>query len=178
MLFGCLGCGGLAVILLVVLVGCGALLASDPDAGGTGSSGASQEEKAPEKGDEEAPAEDAAAEEEPAEEGPVVLEATAAEFVPSILADGEYTSVQVTVTNNGDEPIDINPLSFSITDDGGTKHDTADGLGMDENQIDTVTLAPGENATGAITAKGSFTPKSVAFEENMFMGDPITADVK
>lgn len=96
-------------------------------------------------------------------------------FKGGILADGSaYTSVLVTVTNNGDKDIDINPLYFTITDTGGTKH--AAELAADENQIDTVDLAPGENISGAITGKGKFTPKYVTYTDG-FLADPIRANV-
>lgn len=115
--------------------------------------------------------------EEAAADAPVKIEASPTEFTPGVLHNGgEFTSVKITVTNNSDKNVDVNPLSFAITDTDGTKH-PADALGEDENQIDTVTLAPGENVSGAITAEGSFTPASVTFNENLF-GEPLKADVK
>lgn len=106
---------------------------------------------------------------------PVTLSAEKAAFVKSLLADGtEHTSVLVTVANSGDQEVDVNPLYFAITDTNGTKH--AAELAADENQIDTVKLAPGENISGSVTGKGSFTPKYVTFTDG-FLGDPIRADV-
>lgn len=112
---------------------------------------------------------------EPNREEPVQVVAKKTAFAPSILHDGgEYTSVSVTITNNSDETISINPLYFAITDTDGSKH-TAE-LGMDENQIDTVKLAPGENTTGVITGKGDFTPKYVTYTEGLF-GDGVRGTV-
>lgn len=112
---------------------------------------------------------------EPAPEAPVKVTATKTAFAPSILHDGgAFTSVKVTVTNNGDETIGVNPLYFTITDTDGSKH-TAE-LGEDENQIDTVDLAPGEKVTGVITGKGKFTAKYVTYTDGLF-GDGIRGNV-
>lgn len=119
-------------------------------------------------------------EQEPAKKeekvSPLNITAEKAEFAKSILAQGsDYTSVRVTITNNSGESVSVNPLYFTITDTNGTKH-TAE-LGADKNQVDTVTLADGENISGTITGKGSFTAKYVTYTEAMF-GEPIRADVK
>lgn len=111
-----------------------------------------------------------------APQGPVKLTANTTTFTPDVPHDGsKFTSVRVTVTNSGDKNISVNPLYFAITDAKGTKHDTADGLGQDKNHIDTVDLAPGENISGSITAKGEFTPKYVTYGEPF--GDSIRAAV-
>ncbi|GLU49174.1 DUF4352 domain-containing protein [Nocardiopsis ansamitocini] len=169
LLWGCLGCSGLLVLFLII-GGIGAALTSGGGGEATGGSASESVE----------PAADGAADDAVEEqEGPVTLEAQAAEFVPSVLADGsDYTSVQVTVTNNGEESVEVNPLLFSITDDSGTKHSTAGGLGMAEGQIDTLTLDAGENATGVVTAKGSFVPASVEFAEGLFGDNTIKASVQ
>ncbi|MGV9662820.1 DUF4352 domain-containing protein [Nocardia niigatensis] len=112
----------------------------------------------------------------PASSANSVVQLTAAPtaFTPSVLNDGgAYTSVLVTVTNNRtDKAISVNPLYFAITDTGGSKH-TAE-LGVEENQIATVELQPGEKVTGAVAAKGTFTPKTVVFDN---MTDKVRADV-
>ena len=111
----------------------------------------------------------------PAEQDPVTVTAKATKFSPSVLHQGgAYTSVKVTVTNGGKKPISINPLYFTITDTSGAKH-TAE-LGMDEQQIATVDLAPGENITGTITGKGKFDPKYVTYTDGLF-GNEIRANV-
>lgn len=107
--------------------------------------------------------------------GPVKLTAERAEFSKSILADGgDYTSVRVTVVNDGDDEVSVNPLYFTITDTDGTKHTVE--LGVDEEQIDTVDLAPGENISGTVTGKGTFTPKYVTYTDGL-LGDPVRVDV-
>ncbi|MFI1400736.1 DUF4352 domain-containing protein [Streptomyces sp. NPDC020681] len=118
---------------------------------------------------------DAPAEPKPAAQVPVKVTAKKTDFKPSVLHDGgAYTSVQVTVTNNSKKPIDVNPLYFAITDSGGTKH-TAE-LGVDENQMDTTELAPGENLIGVITGKGTFSPKYVTYTDGL-IGDAVRGDV-
>lgn len=166
-----LGCGAF-LLLLFLMGGCAAVLSSGSDG-----SGASRDTSA--QNEETAEAEvDEAAEEEPAADEPVVLTAEVADFIPSILHDGgDYTSVHVTIENNGDEAIDVNPLYFAIVADDGTKKDTTSALGMSESQIDTVTLDPGQRAEGVVTAEGAFTPASVEFEETLGLGVTVTADV-
>ncbi|MFB6558312.1 DUF4352 domain-containing protein [Streptomyces sp. NPDC056400] len=111
----------------------------------------------------------------PEKKAAVVVAAKKAEFKKTILAQSNsYTSVSVTVTNNSSKPINVNPLYFAITDTNGTKHISE--LAVDENQIGTVELAPGENVTGAITGKGSWTPKSVTYTDGL-IGDSVRADV-
>ncbi|MEV6570137.1 DUF4352 domain-containing protein [Streptomyces sp. NPDC051577] len=90
------------------------------------------------------------------------------------VAQGDYTSVSVTVTNNSTKQISVNPLYFAITDTAGTKHGPE--LGVDEAQIDTVDLAPGENVTGVISGKGRFTAKKVTYTDDL-LGDGVRADV-
>ncbi|MEU0397728.1 DUF4352 domain-containing protein [Streptomyces sp. NPDC006208] len=106
---------------------------------------------------------------------PVKITAVKTTFAPSVLhSGGKYTSVRVKITNDSDQEISVNPLYFGITDTGGTKHSAE--LGVDENQIDTVKLAPGENVSGVITGKGSFTPKYVTYTDGLF-GDDVRANV-
>jgi putative Ca2+/H+ antiporter (TMEM165/GDT1 family) len=165
--FGCLG-----VVALFILIGAiGAATGSGDDkkddkAGSTASSAAA----APKK-------KDTAKDTGPAapKTAPVRITAKKAAFAKTILAEnGDYTSVAITITNNSDGKLSVNPLYFAITDSAGTKH-TAE-LGVDDQQIATVDLAPGENVSGTVTGKGVFTPKYVTYTENL-IGDPMRADV-
>jgi hypothetical protein len=174
-----LGCGGCLGVLLFLLLlgGCMAALSGDDLDGGAPQPAATQEEAGGGTAREE-PAEETAAEEPAAEEQDVVLTAEATEFTPSILHDGgDFTSVYVTVENNSDENVDVNPLYFALVADDGTKHDTSGGLGEDENQIDTLTLSPGQRAEGVVTAEGAFTPASVEFGGPLGLGETYTAEV-
>ncbi|MFF8290438.1 DUF4352 domain-containing protein [Streptomyces sp. NPDC016309] len=106
---------------------------------------------------------------------PVTVTAKKTTFTPSVLhRGGAYTSVLVTVTNRGQKTIGINPLYFTITDTGGGKHESE--LGVEEQQIGTVDLAPGEKVTGAVTGAGAFTPAYVTYTDGL-IGDGVRGDV-
>ncbi|MCX4539701.1 DUF4352 domain-containing protein [Streptomyces sp. NBC_01565] len=163
--FSCLG-----VVGVFVLIGIVAALVSDggttgPKDSAAPAASASQPAKGP---GQQAPA-------APEKKAAVSVAAEKAEFKKSVLADGDgYTSVAVTVTNNSSKPINVNPLYFTITDTSGTKHVVE--LGAAEDQIDTVELAPGENVTGAVTGKGTFTPKTVTYTDGL-IGKGVRTDV-
>lgn len=169
--FGCLGLVGLLVLLGII----GALIGNDDSSNDSKGSNVTASSTAAETPAEEEPQKAA---EEPSKKAPepaVKVAAKKAKFAGSILAEGSnYTSVLITVTNNSDETVDVNPLYFSITGTDGTKR-TAE-LAVDENQIDTVDLAPGENISGTVTGKGKFTPKYVTYTDGI-LGDPVRADV-
>jgi hypothetical protein len=166
--FGCLGIVGLIVVIAII----GAIVGSSGD-----SSTDDTSKPAATAGDAKPGKDDAKADEPkeaPAKKAPVVVTAKVVEFKKSILADGDdYTSVQVTLTNNGDKDLDVNPLYFTVTDTGGSKH-TAE-LGVDEDQMEVVKLAPGENVTGTITGKGSYTAKYVTYTDGL-LGDSVRGD--
>ena len=166
---GCAGIIGLSIIIGII----GAIASSSGDSSKdkatTASSTPAANNTDAAKGDTSPPAE------EPAKKAPVTVTAKKTKFAKTILADGSaYTSVLVTITNNSSDTIDVNPLYITITDTAGTKH-TAE-LAADENQIDTVKLAPGENVSGTVTGKGKFTPKYVTYTDGL-IGDSIRADV-
>ncbi|MFD9256913.1 DUF4352 domain-containing protein [Streptomyces sp. NPDC059538] len=162
--FGCLGIVGLFVILAIA----GALIGGGKEDKATKEPAAPAASSAPAKAPDAKPA-------EPEKKAAVAVVAKKAEFKKTVLAQGDgYTSVAVTVTNNSSKPINVNPLYFAITDTNGTKHNAE--LGVDKDQIGTVELAPGENVTGAITGKGSWTPKSVTYTDGL-IGDSVRADV-
>ncbi len=165
--FSCLGIVGFVVLLGII----GALIGGEEG-------GKAAKESAPSAAATSAPAK--ATEPQPSSAAPekkaaVDVSAKKTAFKKSVLAqDGAYTSVSVTITNNSSKPINVNPLYFAITDTNGTKH--AAELAVDENQIDTVELAPGENVTGSITGKGAFTAKTVTYTDGL-LGKAVRADV-
>ncbi|WP_345060866.1 DUF4352 domain-containing protein, partial [Streptomyces rameus] len=165
--FGCLG-----VVALFVLIGIIGAIASSGSTNGDTTSATQSSAPAPAASQKSG----APSESKPAEKAaPVKVTAKKVAFSKSVLADGSnYTSVAVTITNNSGKQIGVNPLYFTITDTGGTKH-TAE-LGVDDKQLDTVDLAPGENVSGTITGKGGFTPKYVTYTDGLF-GDPVRAEV-
>ncbi len=48
--------------------------------------------------------------------------------------------------------------------------------GVDEDQIDVVTLTPGENVTGTVTGKGVFDAQYVTYTDGL-IGDSVRGDV-
>lgn len=168
--FGCLGIVALFVILAAIGAAIGGTDTKDTGASSSASADNRNTDEEPAAAPEKKPSSSA-----PAPQGPVKITAKKTAFNKSVLADnGSYTSVLVTIVNNGDEQISINPLYFTITGTDGTKR-TAE-LAVDENQLDTVDLAPGENISGAITGKGAFTPKYVTYTDGLF-GDPVRSNV-
>lgn len=104
-----------------------------------------------------------------ARSAPIKLSAKRTTPTRSILDDGGPLScVKVTVTNRTKKVLHVNPLYFSITDTGGTKHDTSSAMGNYEHQVHDTKLAPGENAKGVICAEGKFTPKTVSMTNELF----------
>ncbi|GAB3960482.1 hypothetical protein GCM10029978_009880 [Actinoallomurus acanthiterrae] len=101
---------------------------------------------------------------------PVPVKLTAKRAVPkkNALADGALSCVKVTVTNQSAKKVEVNPLYFSITDTGGTKHDASDALGEYEGAIDTTTITQGEKATGFVCGKGKFRAKTIAMTDPLF----------
>ncbi|MDO0932711.1 DUF4352 domain-containing protein [Streptomyces sp. DG2A-72] len=172
-----IGCAGVVALFVIIGIFSAALGGGSDDSSSKGST-ASSEATTEDSGtgdDKTAEAEQEEPTEEAPPESPVKVTAKKTAFTKSILADGSnYTSVLVTIANNGDEQVDVNPLYFTITDTDGTKH-TAE-LAADENQIDTVDLAPGENVSGTITGKGKFTAKYVTYTDGL-LGDSLRADV-
>ncbi|GAA3654467.1 DUF4352 domain-containing protein [Streptomyces chitinivorans] len=167
--FGCLGVIALFVVIGVIGAALGA--GGEESAEKPAASAAPKEPGGGEEKGEEKPRE------EPEEEAPAQIQVTAeaADFRPTILADGEeYTSVLVTVVNNSAEKVGVNPLYFEVTAADGSKYDVE--LAADERQIDTVELAEGEKVTGTVTVKGKIEPKTVTFTDGLF-GDSIRADV-
>ena len=161
--------GVLALLLVIGIIGAAADNGSGSDDKPTTVTASSPAADKPAK------QKDTAAEPEPEPDAPVKVTAKETAFAKSILADSNgYTSVKVTVTNNSDDEISVNPLYFAITDTDGGKHTSE--LGMDENQIGTVKLAPGENVTGVVTGKGKFDAKYVTFTDGLF-GEALRANV-
>lgn len=95
---------------------------------------------------------------------PVTMTAEVVAYQPGPLDDeGEdYTSVRVTVRNEGDGEVAVNPLFFSAVDTDGGKHGVE--LLAGAEQIDTVDLAPGQSVSGVVTFEGDLDLNYVTFE--------------
>ncbi|MFI6576263.1 DUF4352 domain-containing protein [Nocardiopsis sp. NPDC050513] len=142
-----IGCG-ILLLLLLLLGGCTALLLV-----AAGSDGFAPDR--PEVGEpEETPADEAVTEE---------VTARMAEFAPSPLyVEGDFTSVEVSVTNNGEDGIDINPLYFTVVDADGVEHEPA--IAMDDNELEVQEVSPGETASGTITVRGDVQVDHIVFD--------------
>ncbi|WP_098025390.1 DUF4352 domain-containing protein [Streptomyces sp. st115] len=161
--FGCLGIVGLIVLITVI-----AMVAGGGDDGNDSSTTKPAASQGETKKDEPN-------EEESAEKAPVTVTAKAIAFEKSVLAQvDDYTSVQITITNNSKNDIDVNPLYVTITDTDGSKH-TAE-LGVSEDELGAVRLAPGENVTGTVTGRGTFDAKYVTYTDGL-LGDSVRGDV-
>ncbi|MFG2616837.1 DUF4352 domain-containing protein [Streptomyces sp. NPDC048507] len=167
-----IGCGGL-VGLSVLLAACGALMAGGDavkDGEAKGRKAAAAPPAADPAGPDPLPAPVKAAAPE------VELTASTAEFRPTLLSEGrDFTSVRVTVTNNGDEEVSVNVLYFEVTAQDGTRRSAE--LAAAEDQIDTVQLARGEKVTGTVTVKGKLAAKTVHFK-NGLLGKTYSAPVR
>ncbi|WP_460774682.1 DUF4352 domain-containing protein [Nocardiopsis nanhaiensis] len=160
-IFG-IGCGAVLILLLLV-GGCGALLHLVADA-------APRPQSGPENSAPEQPAEEEAGESE------AEVTATGTEFEPSSLhTDGDYTSVEVSVTNAGEAALDVNPLYFTVVDAEGAEHEPGEAISMDDNEIGVQILESGQSASGAITVEGEIEPDHVVFEP--FFTGPVEAPV-
>ncbi|QVJ01677.1 DUF4352 domain-containing protein [Nocardiopsis eucommiae] len=174
-----LGCGGClgVILILLLMVGCVVALSGDEDtSSSTGASSSDTEEAAVEEGEES----EEAAEEEPAEEvSDIVLTASHAGTAGDTIDDTVYTVIDVTVENNGDEPLEVNPIYFNvILADGTVRSDWADAIFADINPLSAVTLSPGQRVEGQIAVVGDDVDvASVEMDEMFGLGQSITTDI-
>ncbi|MFJ6934987.1 DUF4352 domain-containing protein [Streptomyces sp. NPDC101132] len=169
-----IGCGA-AAGALVLMAGCGAVLGvlgdEDADRVRQSRATASAAPSAPSQ------AGSAPAKVQQKEESlPVTLTAKKVRFKPTALhEDADYTAIRVTVVNNTDDKVSVNPLYFEVTDTSGAKH-SAEVFGAEDN-LQAVELYKGEKATGTITIKGKVTPAKVYFRKDGF-GTTYSAPVR
>lgn len=155
---------GVLLLLLLALGSCAALLlvtANGGPPGADGTAGTGQPEAERQEEDEPSGAE---------------VSANNTEFEPSALyTGGDYTSVEVAVTNGGADALDVNPLYFTVVDVQGVEHDPGEAVAMDANEIDVQTLDPGQSASGVVTVAGRVEPELVLFEP--FFTGPVQVPV-
>lgn len=101
----------------------------------------------------------------PEQQAPQVkLTAKAVEHKPDeFVTGGPYSCVRVQIANNSKGVISAGVEYLTITGTDGTKRVTA--WMVDSRELDSVQLAPGENAKGVVCAEGEFTPQTVAFDD-------------
>lgn len=76
---------------------------------------------------------------------------------------GPYACVKAVITNQTKKTLDVNPFFFSITGTDGEKRQAA--VGAAEGEFDTLTLAPGEKASGVVCAETKVPAKTLTFSE-------------
>jgi len=79
---------------------------------------------------------------------------------------GPYTCARVVVTNQTDKNLEVNPYYFAITGADGEKREAA--VGAAEDEFDSLTLAPGEKASGTVCVETDVAPKVVTFTNELF----------
>jgi hypothetical protein len=172
---GCGGCLGISILGFVFILVLGAVVGSDSDTSDTTVA------VSPEAAAESGTPEEVAAEEEPAEEASgVTMTASHAGTVGDVTGDGTvYTALDIEVVNDSEESIEVNPIYFSAElADGTVVSDWSNAIFADIDQIDTVTLQPGQRASGQIALVGEVDVAQVTMAELFGLEDPVTAAVE
>ena len=93
---------------------------------------------------------------------PIKLTAKRIPYRPDEFATGgPYSCVKATVTNGTEGNLEINPFFFAITGTDGEKREAA--VGAAKNEFDSLTLAPGEKASGTVCAETKVAAKVLTF---------------
>lgn len=93
-------------------------------------------------------------------------EQTVIKAVPAGSADAGTTTLKVTISNHSTSLLDVNPFNFHVFEADGTDHPAY--VTGNDSELDAVTLKPEQQATGKLTFRGVFTPKTITFEEDGF----------
>ncbi|WP_017573079.1 DUF4352 domain-containing protein [Nocardiopsis halotolerans] len=166
------GCLLLVVIVVVAIVIIASMAGGDDGVAGTipPSSPTQQEEDT--QGGTDAPADDPAAEQQG-----VSMTATAAGTTGDTIDDTVYTVVDVEITNNGQEPLDINPMFFTRVLDDGTEI-TEWAMFADTQQFEVGTLAPGSSVSGQVAVEGEVTITEIRYDPSFGVEEAIVAPVQ
>ncbi|GAA4916497.1 DUF4352 domain-containing protein [Streptomonospora salina] len=176
-LVGCFGCGGALALVLGIVIIFAVIVNTGGDDEAGGGSGGDSGDSAPEQGEGQG-GDTAPADEEPADSGaPVEITAESAEYQTTVLSDGDdYVAVNVTLTNNTGESLDVNPLYFSMEDaDGQTVEADLFETTTQDDAFEALDLADGESESGVVLFPGSSEPVSVT--HSGVMGEAHTAEV-
>ncbi|MDT0301441.1 DUF4352 domain-containing protein [Streptomonospora wellingtoniae] len=170
-LIGCFGCGGALALIAGIIIIFLVVVNSGDDSGGSASD---QPSSSAGTGDDAGSGQEQTA---PADDEPVAIVAEPAEYEAGALSQGgDFVAVYVTVTNNSDEPLAVNPLYFSMEGSDGQSQDAdlMESAGQEDN-FEALDLANGESESGVIVFPGTSDPVSVT--HTGVMGDAYTADV-
>ncbi len=161
------GCLGLIVIVVVIIVIIGMSAGGGSEA--PASSPTSSQTTEPGGTTEEAPA---------APSGAVTMTATNAGTASGTIDPSEtYTVLDVTIANNWDETLSINPLYFSYVLDDGTEVTDWE-LFADIQGIEVSELASGQEASGQVAILGEVTVVEVHYTPIIGPDEPIVAQVQ
>lgn len=78
---------------------------------------------------------------------------------------GPYSCVKAVVTNHTEGKLEINPFFFAITGTDGEKREAA--VGAARHEFDSLTLAPGEKASGTVCAETKVPAKVLTFTDGL-----------
>ncbi|MEC3894839.1 DUF4352 domain-containing protein [Nocardiopsis sp. LDBS1602] len=148
-----IGCAAAVVLLVLLLIGglVATLVTEDSSSPRPETSSAAPEPEEPEETDPVTEETEAASEEDD-----IVMTASLAGNVENSIDDAVFTVVDVTVENNGDESIDINPIYFqAILADGTSANDWGEALFADIDHFSVGSLPPGGSVEGQISVSGA-----------------------
>lgn len=173
------------LMLLISILACGSETANNPPNSEPGE----QVEQADEVAvvDEEGTSEDddVTIEADPPQDEPVqiyILSITDPD-TPSIFytaVDGSHlVSVELVVENLGQEPVDVNPLNFSLVDELGLVYSSELGASDNHDQIATLNLYQGERVHGwvSFSVEDGMIPAKIKFELDFWSDDVLEADL-
>ncbi|MFD3684676.1 hypothetical protein ACFWTE_07640 [Nocardiopsis sp. NPDC058631] len=166
------GCLGLVIIAIVVIVILASLAGGGEDAPSQPSAPSASEEET--SGETESPAE----EQPVTEEGGIAASATQTGTTGDVIDDTTYTVVDVEITNNSSEALDVNPLYFTfVLDDGTERDDWAETIFADITPMEAVSVEPGDSISGQLATVGEVTVTELRFDPSFGMEDPIVIPV-
>lgn len=97
---------------------------------------------------------------------PIKLTAKRIAYRPDEFATGgPYSCVKAVVTNGTEGNLEVNPFYFAITGTDGEKREAA--VGAAKGEFDSLTLAPGEKASGTVCAETKVAAKVVTFTDGL-----------
>ncbi|WP_223830332.1 DUF4352 domain-containing protein [Nocardiopsis quinghaiensis] len=168
------GCLGLLVIAIVVIVAIASLSVSGDSTSASPAPYATEEEFTPE---ETAP--EGITEDEPAAGQGVSMTASAAGTTGSAFDDTVYTVLDIELTNNGDEDLNVSSLYFTaVLADGTERNDWGEAILADIEQFEVTSLTPGSSVAGQIAVVGEVVVTEVRYDPSFGMEEPIVAVVE
>ncbi|MEE2036010.1 hypothetical protein Q8791_02085 [Nocardiopsis sp. CT-R113] len=166
------GCLGLVIIAIVVIV----IIASLSGSGGD--TPAQPETSSASEAETSDDTESSPAEEPVTDESGITATATQTGTAGDVLDDTTYTVVDVEITNNSSEAVDVNPIYFTfVLDDGTERDDWAETIFADITPMEAVSVEPGDSVSGQLATVGEVTVAELRFDPSFGMREPIVIPV-